>query len=130
MLEFKNHNVLALFAKAQRAFNAPFSNEVSSSDLLFGMGIYEREQRGKTGFSAGIGFTYFLFRNKNGLLALIPFYEQAYISSGGSSYQPHSGVGITVGYRWWRVPIPISLNFTHNTDDGSHHVSFKLGGYF
>ena len=128
--ELKKHQVIALFAKAQRAFEAPFSNQIESSDLLFGMGIYDREQRGKGGVSAGLGLTYFVLRNRIGLLSVAPFYEQAYITSGDDSWQPHSGVGITVGYRWWRVPIPISLNFTHNLNDGSHHVGCKVGGKF
>jgi len=128
--ELKNHNVIALFAKVQSAFSSPLSNQIYSSDLLFGMGIYDRDQRGKRGASAGIGITYFLLRNKTGLLVLIPFYEQAFITSGGGSYQQHSGVGATIGYRWWRVPVPISFNFTHNISDGSHHISCKIGGHF
>ena len=128
--ELKQHHVIALFAKAQRAFEAPFSNQVESSDLLFGMGIYDREQRGKGGVSAGLGFTYFVLCNQSGLLSIAPFYEQAYITSADDSWQPHSGVGVTVGYRWWKVPIPISFNFTHNLNDGSRHVGCKVGGKF
>ena len=42
MWEFKNRNMLAMFVKAQRAFDAPFSNLIRSGDLLFGMGIYRK----------------------------------------------------------------------------------------
>lgn len=128
--ELRTHHVLALFAKAQRAFSAPFSNRIESSDLLFDVGIYDREQRGKGGVSAGVSFTYFLLRGKKGLLSLAPFYEQAYITSGGNSYQPHSGVGITLAARLWKIPLPLSLNFTHNLNDGNQHVGCKVGGKF
>ena len=128
--EFKAHHVLALFAKAQRAFSAPFSSQIASSDLLFNMGIYDREQRGRGGVSAGVSFTYFAVRNTTGLLSFAPFYEQAFITSGGNSYQSHSGVGITLSARLWCIPLPLSLNFTHNLNDGNHHVGCKVGGRF
>lgn len=128
--ELKTRHLIALFAKAQRAIDAPFSNKIRSSDLLFDMGIYDREQRGKGGVSGGVSFTYFILRNQTGLLSLTPFYELAYITSGGNSYLPHSGVGATLSYRLWRFPLPFSLNFTQNVDDGSHHVGFKVGGRF
>lgn len=130
MWELKTRHILAVFAKAQRAMRAPFSNQIRSGDLLFGMGIYDREQRGKGGVSAGISFTYFILRNKTGLLSLMPFYEQAYITSGGNSYQPHTGVGATLSYRLWRFPLPLGLNFTKNVNDGTHHIGFKIGGHF
>jgi len=128
--ELKQHHRLALFAKAQHVFAAPFSNQVQSSDLLFGLGIYDREQVGKTGVSGGVSFTYFLLRNKVGLLSLMPFYEQAYVSSQAGGYQPHSGIGAILGYRFWFIELPLSLNFTHNLNDGSHHVGVKIGGHF
>ena len=128
--EFKARHMLAVFAKMQRAFEAPFSNKIRSGDLLFGMGIYDREQRGKTGVSAGVSFTYFILRNQTGLLSLMPFYEQAYIEASGHSYQPHSGVGATLTYRLWRFPLPVGLNFTQNLNDGSHHVGVRVGGHF
>lgn len=130
MWELKGRHILAVFVKGQRAFNAPFSNLIRSGDLLFGMGIYDREQRGSTGVSGGVSFTYFILRNQTGLLSLMPFYEQAYIRAVGSSYQPHAGAGATLTYRLWRFPLPLSLNFTHNLNDGSHHVGFKVGGHF
>ena len=128
--EFKSRNLLAVFAKAQRAMEAPFSNLIRSGDLLFGMGIYDREQRGKGGVSGGLSFTYFLLRNKTGLLGFTPFFEQAYITAGGHSYQPHAGVGATLTYRFWRFPLPMGINFTQNVNDGTHHVGFKIGGHF
>ena len=130
MWELKTRHLIAVYAKAQQAIKASFSDQIHSSDLLFGMGIYDREQRGKSGFSAGIAFTYFILRNQTGLLSLTPFYELAYISSGNSSYQPHSGIGGTLTYRLWRFPLPIGINFTHNLDDGSQHIGFKIGGRF
>ena len=128
--ELKARHMIALFAKAQRAFSAPFSNRIESSDLLFGMGIYDREQRGKGGVSGGVSFTYFILRNQWGLLSVMPFYEVAYVTSGGNSYLPHSGVGATLTYRLWRFPLPISINFTQNVNDGTHHIGLKLGGRF
>ncbi len=128
--ELKSRHLITLFAKAQRAFDAPFSNQIESSDLLFGMGIYDREQRGKGGISTGVSATYFFIRNKTGLLSLTPFYELAYITSGGNSYLPHSGVGAELTYRLWRFPLPMSINFTQNVDDGTHHIGFKVGGRF
>lgn len=130
LLEFKSRNMLALFAKAMRAIDAPFSNLIRSGDLLFGMGIYDREQRGKGGVSAGISFNYFLLRNKTGLLSLVPFYEHAFITSGNNSYQAHAGAGATLTYRLWRFPLPLGLNYTHNLTDGSHHLGVKVGGHF
>ena len=128
--ELKSRHLIALFGKAQRAFSAPFSSQIRSSDLLFGMGMYDREQRGKGGVSAGVSLTYFLIRNRTGILSIAPFYEQAYITSGGNSYRPHSGVGATLVYRLWMIPIPISFNFTHNLNEGSHHIGCKVGGKF
>ncbi len=128
--ELKAHHVIALFAKGQRAFSAPFSNQIESSDLLFGMGIYDRQQRGKAGFSFGMSLTYFLLRTEKNLLTVAPFYEQAYITSGPHGYQAHSGIGATVTYRWWPVPLPIIVNFTHNLNDGHQHVGCKVGGKF
>ena len=128
--ELKTRHILALFAKAQRAMDAPFSDQIVSSDLLFDMGLYDREQRGKGGVSGGVSFTYFILRNQTGLLSVMPFYELAYVTSGGNHYQPHSGVGATVTYRLWRFPLPIGVNFTHNIDDGTHHIGVKLGGRF
>jgi hypothetical protein len=128
--ELKSRHLITLFAKAQRALDAPFSNQIESSDLLFGMGIYDREQRGKGGISTGVSATYFFIRNKTGLLSLTPFYELAYITSGGNSYSPHSGVGAELTYHLWRFPLPMSINFTQNVDDGTHHIGFKVGGRF
>lgn len=128
--ELRTRHLLTLFAKAQRAIDAPFSNQIESSDLLFGMGIYDRQQRGKGGFSGGISFTYFMLRNNVGLLSITPFYELAYITAGSNSYSPHSGAGATLTYRLWRFPLPFSINFTQNLDDGSKHVRFKVGGRF
>jgi len=128
--EFPSRQIVALFAKAQYALKAPFSNQVESSELLFGMGIYDREQRGKQGFSGGISLTYFPLRNQTGVLSIVPFYEQAYVSSGDSSYTSHSGVGISAGYRFWKIPFPLNVTFTHNLTDGSRHVGCKVGGHF
>gem|GEM_PF-6577590 len=128
--EFKRHNTIALFSKFQKAFCAPFSNLVGSSDLLFDIGIYDREQRGKEGLSAGLELTFFLLRNETGIILLSPFYEQAYITSGGSSYKSHSGIGATFALRLWNIPLPMSLNFTHNLSDSSQHLGFKIEGHF
>ena len=130
LLEFKKHNRLALFAKAAHAFQAPFSNQIVSSDLLFGLGIYDRQQRGKSGFSFGTSFTYLILRNQTGILSLIPFYEQAYVNSQNNDYTPHSGIGLILTYQIWNLHLPISLNFTHNLNDSKQHFGIKIGGRF
>ena len=130
LLELKTHHRFALFSKAQHAFKAPFSDKIQSSNLLFGLGIYDREQIGRTGLSAGTSFTYFLFKNQIGILSLMPFYEQAYITSDGRSFSAHGGIGAVLEYSLWSIYLPISLNFTKNINDGSHHIGFKIGGHF
>ena len=60
----------------------------------------------------------------------MPFWEQAYVTSGGHSYTPHSGVGAEMEYRLWAIPFPIALNFTQNVNDGSHHIGLRIGGRF
>lgn len=130
MWTFKDHNKLAFFAKGERAFSVPFSSEVESNDLLFGLGIYDREQRGKGGVSAGVSFTCFLLKNQVGLLSLMPFLEQAYVTAGGHSYSPHSGAGAVLEYRLWAIPFPLGINFTQNLNDGSHHIGVRIGGHF
>ena len=128
--EFKTRHRIAIFAKGIRALKAPFSNQIESSDLLFGMGIYDRQQRGKGGVSGGLAFTYFLVRNKDILLGLTPFYEQAYVTSGNDSYRPHSGAGAELTFRWWPIHIPVSINYTQNLSDGDHRFGFKVGRHF
>lgn len=128
--ELKTRHIIALFAKGQYAFSAPFSDGVESADLLFGMGIYDREQRGKAGFSAGIGGVCFLVRNETGLLSVAPFYEQGFITQDGRAYGAHGGVGATIAYRVWWLPLPVSVNFTHNLNDGNHYIGLKVGGHF
>ena len=128
--EFKKHHRLALFAKGEKAFKAPFSNQVESSDLLFGLGIYDRQQRGKSGFSFGVSFDYLLLKNQTGFLSFMPFYEQAYINSQENIYNSHSGIGAILSYQLWRIYCPISLNYTHNLSDLSHHFGIKIGGGF
>lgn len=128
--EFKTRHRIAVFAKGIRALKAPFSNQIESSDLLFGMGIYDRQQRGKGGISGGLAFTYFLVRNKDILLGLTPFYEQAYVTSGNDSYRPHSGAGAELTFRWWPIHMPVSINYTQNLSDGDHRFGFKIGRHF
>lgn len=129
LLEFKTRHRLALFAKGIKAFRVPFSNQVESSDLLFGLGIYDREQRGKAGFSCGISFDYFILKNQVGFLSLMPFYEQAYIKTLENNYNPHSGIGGILTYQFWGIQLPISLNYTHNLNDSSHHFGIRIGGH-
>ncbi len=128
--EFKKHNTIALFSKIQKAFCAPFSNLIGSSDLLFDIGIYDREQRGKEGISAGLEITFFLLRNETGIIFLAPFYEQVFISSGVNSYDSYSGIGATLALRLWNIPLPMSTSFTHNLSDSSQHLGFKIEGHF
>lgn len=128
--ELKKHHRLALFARGVKTFKAPFSNLVESSDLLFGLGIYDREQRGKAGFSFGISFDYFILKNQVGFLSLMPFYEQAYIKTMENDYTEHSGIGGILTYQFWGIYMPISFNFTHNLNDSSQHIGIRIGGHF
>ena len=129
VLELKNRHMLVTEMRAQDAFEAPFSDGVLSSDLLSGMGRYDRQIRGTRGAGAAASFIYYLLRNNTGLLSLAPFYEIAYVYAGGR-YRPHSGAGATLTYKLWRFPFPFGLNYTRNLQDGSDQVGFVFGGKF
>jgi len=129
LLELRARHMLMVQAKAAESFEAPFSDEVTSPDVLTGAGKYNRLRRGKRGAGAGVSFAYYLLRNKTGLLSFAPFYEMAYTGKNGS-YRPHSGAGANLFYRLWRFPLPFGINYTHNLQDGSHQVGFVVGGAF
>jgi outer membrane protein assembly factor BamA len=129
IIELKKHHRLGLFTKTEYAFDAPFSDKIHSSDLLFGLGIYDREQIGKSGVSAGVSFTYFISRNETGILSLMPFYEQAYVNSEENNFTSHSGAGAVISYQLWRIGLPLSINYTKNLEDSNHHIGFKIGGH-
>lgn len=129
VLELKNRHMFILHAKAQDAFKASFSDEPLSSELLSGLGRYDRQIRGSRGAGLGATFVYYLLRNQTGLLSLAPFYEIAYMRAGGT-YRPHSGAGATLVYRLWRFPLPVGLNYTRGLEDGSNQVGFVVGGAF
>ena len=129
VLELKNRHMLVAELRAQDAFDASFSDQVLSADLLSGMGRYDRQLRGSRGAGAAVSFIYYLLRNNTGLLSVAPFYEIAYIHT-GSRYRPHSGAGATVAYKLWRFPFPFGVNYTHNLQDGSNQVGFVFGGKF
>lgn len=128
-VELKQRHMLVLEAKAQHAVKADFSDQISSTDLLSGQGRYDRLILGKRGAGVNATFIYYLLRNQTGLLSVTPFYETAWIYAGGA-YRNHSGAGATLAYRFWRFPLPLGLNYTHNLTDGSNQVSFVLGGSF
>ena len=129
LAEFKTRHLLALEIKAQNAFQAHFSDEILSTDLLSGQGRYDRQLRGQRGAGASAGFVYYLLRNNTGLLSLAPFYETAYVYRAGR-YLNHSGAGATLSYKLWRFPFPVGINYTHNLTDGSHQTAFVFGGAF
>lgn len=129
VLELKNRHMFVLQAKAQDAFKASFSGQPLSSELLSGLGRYDRQIRGSRGAGAGATFIYYLLRNQTGLLSLAPFYEIAYMRAGGE-YRPHSGAGATLVYRLWRFPLPVGLNYTRGLEDGNNLVGFVIGGAF
>lgn len=129
LAELKTRHLLVLEIKAQNALNAPFSDEILSTDLLSGQGRYDRQIRGQRGAGASAGFVYYLLRNNTGLLSLAPFYETAYIYRAGQ-YRNHSGAGATLSYKLWRFPFPVGINYTHNLTDGSHQTAFVFGGAF
>ena len=116
-------------ARAQDAFKASFSDEIVSTDLLSGMGRYDRQIRGSRGAGTAASFIYYLLRNDTGLLSIAPFYEIAYVYAGGG-YRPHSGTGGTLSYKLWRFPFPVGINYTRNLQDGSDQVGFVIGGTF
>ncbi len=129
VLELKNRNMWVIEARAQDAFKASFSDEIFSTELLGGMGRYDRQLRGTRGAGAATSFVYYLLRNETGLLSLAPFYEIAYVRT-DSRYRPHSGAGAALTYKLWRFPFPFGINYTHNLQDGSHQVGFVFGGKF
>ena len=129
MLELKNRHMLVAELRAQDAFRASFSDEILSTDLLSGMGRYDRQLRGTRGAGGMVSFIYYLLRNETGLLSAAPFYEIAYVYTGGR-YRPHSGAGATVSYKLWRFPFPFGVNYTHNLQDGSNQIGFVFGGKF
>lgn len=129
VLELKNRHMLVVEARAQDAFKASFSDEIVSTDLLSGMGRYDRQIRGSRGAGAAASFIYYLLRNDTGLLSIAPFYEIAYVYAGGG-YRPHSGTGGTLSYKLWRFPFPVGINYTRNLQDGSDQVGFVIGGSF
>ena len=129
LAELKQRHLLTLEIKAQDAFQAHFSDEILSTDLLSGQGRYDRQIRGQRGAGASAGFVYYLLRNNTGLLSLAPFYETAYVYRAGE-YRNHSGAGATLSYKLWRFPFPVGINYTHNLTDGSHQTAFVSGGAF
>lgn len=129
LLELPARHVLMVQAKAQEAFEAHFTDQVTSLDVLSDAGKYDRQRRGKRAAGVGISFAYYLLRNQTGLLSLAPFYELAYTDV-GNRYRPHSGAGANLFYRLWRFPLPFGLNYTHNLQDGSHQFGFVIGGAF
>jgi len=128
-LELKQRHVFMLQAHGENAFDAPFSDQITSIQVLSGIGRYDRQLRGKRGVGLGTTFVYYLIRNQTGLLSLAPFYELAYIDT-GNAYTPHSGAGVSLMYKLWRFPLPFGLNYTHNLQDGSHQIGFVIGGAF
>lgn len=128
-LELKTRHMFYLGASAQDSFNSPFSDDVRSPDLLTGAGEYSRQLRGERGAGVGAVITYFLLRGNLGLLSVQPFYEIAFVRSGGE-YRQHSGAGATLAYKFWRFPFPIGLNYTHNLADGSKQTGLSLGMAF
>lgn len=129
VLELKNRHMFIIQAKAQDAFNASFSDEPLSSEILGGLGRYDRQIRGSRGAGIGATFAYYLLRNQTGLLSLAPFYEIAYMRAGGG-YRPQSGAGATLVYRLWRFPLPMGLNYTRGIEDQSNQLGFVIGGAF
>lgn len=129
VLEFKKRHMLVAEFRAQDAFKAHFSDEILSTELLSGMGRYDRQLRGTRGMGGAVSFIYYLIRNKTGLLSVAPFYELAYIHTNGR-YRPHSGAGAALTYKLWRFPFPFGINYTCNLQDGSDQVGFVFGGKF
>lgn len=129
VLELKTRHTLMMQVKAQDAVKAPFSDQITSLELLSGAGRYERTRRGTRGAGVSASFAYYLVRNQAGLLSVAPFYELAYVYD-NHTYRPHSGAGVTLSYRLWRFPLPFGVNYSHNLQDGSAQIGFAMGGAF
>ena len=129
IVEFKNRHMWVFQLQAQDAFKASFSDEILSTELLSGMGRYDRQRRGKRGAGAAASFIFYLVRNETGLLSLAPFYEIAYLYT-NNRYLPHSGAGASLTYKLWRFPFPFGINYTRNLQDGSQQIGFVFGGKF
>lgn len=129
MRELRSRHLWLLQFRAENAFKAPFSDTVTSSGLLNGIGRYDRQLRGKRGAGMSTAFVYYLMRDRTGLLSITPFYELSYVDT-GRRYRAHSGAGTALMYKLWRFPLPFGLNYTHNLQDGSHQVGFVVGGSF
>ncbi len=129
ILELPSRHLLVLQLQAQNAFDVTFSEQITSTDLMDGMGRYDRQLRGKRGAGVSAAFVYYLLRNQIGLLSVAPFYELAYVDT-GRTYTPHSGAGATLMYKLWRFPLPFGINYTRNLQDGSQQVGFVVGGAF
>lgn len=126
-LELKTRHLLMLQVSLAEAFQAPFSDQIASTDLLSRQGRYDRQRRGDRGAGVSFSFAYYVLRNKVGLLSLTPFYELAYVKD-SVGYRPHSGIGGTLSYKLWRFPLPFGVNYTQNLQDGSHQIGFVVGG--
>lgn len=129
LLELKTRHLLMLQLSAAEAFEYSFSEQITSTSLLSDIGRYDRQRRGKRGAGGSVSFTYYVLRDQVGLLSLTPFYELAYVDN-GIRYLPHSGIGATVSYKFWRFPLPFGINYTQNLQDGSHQIGFVVGGAF
>ncbi|MCQ2410683.1 MAG: hypothetical protein MJ053_04135 [Elusimicrobiaceae bacterium] len=129
LMELPSRHLFMMQTKIQNAFEASFSDQITSTEVLSGAGKYNRQFRGKRAAGVGLSFSYYLLRNQTGLLSLAPFYELSYTRT-VDRYRPHSGAGVNVFYRLWRFPLPVGLNYTHNLQDGSHQVGFAIGGAF
>lgn len=129
VLEMRARHLFMLQLNAENAFKAPFSDQVNSTDLLGGLGRYDRQLRGKRGAAMSAAFVYYVLRNQTGLLSITPFYQLSYVDI-GNRYKPYSGAGATLMYKLWRFPLPFGINYTHNLQDGSYQVGFVIGGSF
>lgn len=129
VLELKTRHLFIVQAKAQEAFNASFSDQPLSSEVLPRLGRYDRQRRGSRGAGIGGTFVYYLLRNQTGLLSAAPFYEAACMYA-GNTCRLQSGAGATVTYRLWRFPLPVGLNYTRALEDGNNVFGFVMGGAF
>lgn len=128
-IELKKRHIITVDASAAKAFEAPFYDRISSVDILSGRGIYSREFRGHEAVGLGASVVYYLLKNKTGFATLVPFVESGVIWDEG--YRRNTtGVGTGISYRFWRIPFPLGINYTHNVTDGSYDVSFLFGGGF
>ncbi|MGB2578788.1 hypothetical protein AAIR98_000707 [Elusimicrobium simillimum] len=127
-LELKKRHILSASVNAAQTFEGGFHDMTASEDLMT-RGKYGKEIRGEKGWGAGASAALYLMRNKTGVMVLEPFVETSYLFDNHTRYN-QTGAGANLTFMFWRFQFPLGINYTKNTVDGEHNISFMLGGGF